>query len=314
MKHLKDFGALTLGSRLKKISDQMFDDVDQVYQSQGITLSSRCVAILLLLNENGDAGITQLAEWLEQAHSSVSQMSNKLLKAGYVESKTDPADERRRLLSLTPSGHGFIKQTSSIWEDIEASVEEMLTVTTDDFLESLLLIEAEQKNCSLAARIMNKQQQRHSAVEIIPFEPQYRDDFKRLNVEWLEKYFYVEAIDNEVLSNPEENILTQGGQIFLAKYNDEVVGTAALMQLEGGRFELSKMSVTEKYQGLKIGRRLAEYAIDYYKSTDGKILFLESNSKLKPAITLYESLGFKHKAKTDSSHYERADVYMEYEE
>lgn len=44
-------------------------------------------------------------------------------------------------------------------------------------------------------------------IEIIDFEPKYRDDFKNLNVEWLEKYFEVEPYDKEVLSNPEKYIL-----------------------------------------------------------------------------------------------------------
>ena len=41
-------------------------------------------------------------------------------------------------------------------------------------------------------------------------------------------------------------------------------------------------------------------------------LFLESNSKLTPAITLYESAGFVHAPRPEPSHYERSDVYMVY--
>jgi hypothetical protein len=39
------------------------------------------------------------------------------------------------------------------------------------------------------------------AGESVPFESRYRDDFKRLNVEWLDKYFFVEPIDDDVLAN-----------------------------------------------------------------------------------------------------------------
>ena len=43
-------------------------------------------------------------------------------------------------------------------------------------------------------------------LEIITFDARYRDDFKRLNVAWLQRYFRVEPIDEQVLSNPEREI------------------------------------------------------------------------------------------------------------
>ncbi|WP_262892926.1 hypothetical protein [Kaistella flava (ex Peng et al. 2021)] len=39
-------------------------------------------------------------------------------------------------------------------------------------------------------------------IQIIDFESKYRDDFKNMNVEWLQKYFVVEAFDEQQLSNP----------------------------------------------------------------------------------------------------------------
>ena len=70
------------------------------------------------------------------------------------------------------------------------------------------------------------------------------------------------------------------------------------------------MSVPEKYQGLKIGRKLAQAAIKQFEQSDVPNLYLETNSKLKPAIKLYESLGFVHKGIKPGTHYKRADVYM----
>lgn len=52
-------------------------------------------------------------------------------------------------------------------------------------------------------------------IEIIPLSPHYKENFKILNKTWLEKYFYVEPHDEEVLGNPEKYITTPGGNIFL---------------------------------------------------------------------------------------------------
>lgn len=158
-----------------------------------------------------------------------------------------------------------------------------------------------------------------SPVEIVDFEPRYAADFKRLNVEWLQKYFTVEPIDEEVLSHPQKVILGPGGVILLARYQGEIVGTCALIKapldaeaiVDDGRYELSKMAVTERYQGLKIGRRLLVAALERYRALGGRELFLESNSALTPALTLYESLGFVHTPRPEEpSHYARGNVYM----
>ena len=150
-------------------------------------------------------------------------------------------------------------------------------------------------------------------VEIIPFEARYRGDFKRLNVAWLEKHFRVEPIDEEVLSDPERHILAPGGRVFFARVGGEVAGTCALMP-EGDRFELTKMAVDERFQGLGLGRKLLEAAVAEFKRLGGRELFLESNSRLEPAIRLYETSGFRHRPRPGASHYERADVYMVYED
>ena len=38
------------------------------------------------------------------------------------------------------------------------------------------------------------------SVEIVPFEERHAEDFKRLNLEWLRKYFRVEPADEEMFS------------------------------------------------------------------------------------------------------------------
>jgi GNAT superfamily N-acetyltransferase len=150
-----------------------------------------------------------------------------------------------------------------------------------------------------------------SALRIVPFSPNLRAHFYRLNEAWLRKYFYVEEIDHRVLSNPENEILAPGGTILFATLGEDVVGTCALMPEAEGVYELTKMAVEEQRQGLGIGRALLEAAIEEFLRREGRTLFLETNSKLTPALRLYESMGFQHQpaVKTDS-HYARADVYM----
>ena len=42
-----------------------------------------------------------------------------------------------------------------------------------------------------------------NAIFIIPFSPEFKDEIKILNLEWLKKYFKVEAKDKHMLSDPQ---------------------------------------------------------------------------------------------------------------
>ena len=156
-------------------------------------------------------------------------------------------------------------------------------------------------------------------LRIIDFDPRWRDDFARLNLEWLQRWFVVEPIDREVLADPERHILAGGGRVLFAILRGEdgnecAVGTVALKCEGEGVYELTKMAVEPGHRGAGIGRRLMEGALDAFRSLDGGELFLESSTRLAPALTLYESVGFRHHpAPRPGSHYSRADVYMVWE-
>lgn len=151
-----------------------------------------------------------------------------------------------------------------------------------------------------------------TGYRIVDYDPQWRDDFARLNIDWLQRYFVVEAVDNEVLHDPETHILAAGGQIlFAVDAKERAVGTVALKHEGEGVYELTKMAVEPGHQGAGIGRALMMAALAAYRRLDGRELFLESSSRLTPALTLYESVGFVHKpAPRPGTHYQRADVYM----
>jgi putative acetyltransferase len=137
--------------------------------------------------------------------------------------------------------------------------------------------------------------------------------FRTLNEEWITKYFTLEAKDRETLNDPVHSILLKGGYIFLAYSGAEAVGCVALIPIRDGTYELSKMAVSPHLRGRGIGRRLLQHTIAQAKGLGAKSLFLGSNTRLKNAVHLYESVGFRH-VKPESlppMPYSRADVFME---
>ncbi|MFI1771334.1 GNAT family N-acetyltransferase [Thalassobellus citreus] len=149
-------------------------------------------------------------------------------------------------------------------------------------------------------------------INIIPFEKAYSKDFYKLNIEWLQSLFYVEPYDEEVLSNPETYIINKGGHIFFAKLNDTIVGTVALMPMENEEdFELTKMAVSPKHRGFKIGQQLMQHCIAFAKANNMPKLVIYSSTKLDNAIHIYKKYGFNEIDIEPNSPYKRSDIKME---
>lgn len=167
-------------------------------------------------------------------------------------------------------------------------------------------------------------------VRIVGFDPRWRADFARLNLEWLRRWFVVEPFDEEVLGDPERHILADGGRVLFALVGGDgdgegegagdddaarcAVGTVALRHAGDGVYELTKMAVDPDLRGAGIGRALLDAAIEVYRGLDGRELYLESSSVLEAALRMYESAGFvHHPAPRPGSHYARADIHMVWE-
>lgn len=147
-------------------------------------------------------------------------------------------------------------------------------------------------------------------VRIIPFESSLARHFARLNREWIERDFVLEPADLAVLDDPESAIIVPGGMIYFALVGDEVVGTCAVLPHADGTLELAKMAVSPAAQGRGVGRMLGEVCIAFARQTGAHTLTLLSNSRLAPALRLYEALGFCHAPLPEGVEYARADVYM----
>lgn len=149
-----------------------------------------------------------------------------------------------------------------------------------------------------------------NTLEIINYNEKYKEDLKRLTLEWLEKDFILEPEDIKFIENPTNYVIDNGGFIFLAQCNNEIIGTVSLLKIDNNKYELAKLAVTEKYKGLKLGRRLMQVAIDKCKAIGAKQIILYTAKKLEVAYNLYLRLGFVE-IMEEKPKYIEADVIME---
>lgn len=150
----------------------------------------------------------------------------------------------------------------------------------------------------------------HLVIEIIDYTDEYKTDFRRLNLQWLDKYELTESHDLMVLDDPRKTILEGGGVIYLAKTEGQIVGSAALMKEHDGVYELAKMAVADEWQGKGISKLLIEKCLAQARKLGAKKLILFSNHQLQRAIGLYTKFGFRHVEVKDSP-FATADVKME---
>ncbi|MEJ2584754.1 MAG: GNAT family N-acetyltransferase [Robiginitalea sp.] len=95
-------------------------------------------------------------------------------------------------------------------------------------------------------------------IEILDYEPRFREAFRDLNQWWIQKYFEMEDKDYQILMDPETQVLHKGGHILVALLEGQAAGVCALLPSDRGDFdfELTKMGVAPGLQGRGVGKAL----------------------------------------------------------
>ena len=136
--------------------------------------------------------------------------------------------------------------------------------------------------------------------------------FRLLNEEWIVPLFGLEDADRKILGDPQTHILAHAGQIYMALDGEKRVGTCALVKMGEGEYEVAKMGVSSELRGRGIGRLLLEFILADARKIGAKRLYIESNSTLKSALHLYESVGFQHLPPGQGHpHFARGNIFME---
>lgn len=198
-------------------------------------------------------------------------------------------------------------------KDVDAAIDGIISQARHNLWEALSEWEYLLDQQSLLNRVQQQRKLREAkGVSIVAYEDKYQHAFKGLNEEWISKYFEIEDADRKALDNPQSYILEKGGRIFVALYNDEPVGVCALIKMNDPEYgyELAKMAVSPNVQGKSIGWLLGQEVVKAAKELGASKLYLESNTLLKPAINLYQKLGFK-KIVGRSTPYARCNIQME---
>ncbi|MCF2875785.1 MULTISPECIES: bifunctional helix-turn-helix transcriptional regulator/GNAT family N-acetyltransferase [unclassified Tenacibaculum] len=305
-------GKIALGSRMRMLSESITEDAKSLYQLYGTELKPKWFPVFYILSKKQEESITTIAEEIGHSHPSVSKIVSEMRKEGIVVEQKDKKDKRRNLISLTNKGLDISDKIENQYKDVDKAIELALSQTQHNIWKAMEEFEYLLKQKSLYKRVVDEKKKRESKnVKIVSYEKKYQSAFKHLNEEWINTYFKIEEADRKALDNPKEYIIDKGGHILVALYNDEPIGVCALLKNDTiqSDFELAKMAVSPKSQGLGIGYKIASTLIEKAKLDGAKEIYLESNTILEPAIKLYEKLGFE-KVSGYATPYERCNIQM----
>lgn len=308
---LRDLGWRAMGSRLRRLADRVFTDVAGIYADEQVDFQPRWFPLINLLGRCGPTPVVEAARRLGQTHPAISLFARELAAAGLIRFRSDRADERKRVLALTPRGAGLYRRLAAVWERIDRAAQEWSRDAGVDALVALARLEDALAARGLRERVHAESPAADGAVRIAPFDERWAGHFKRLNLHWLEEHFSVEPHDIELLDDPQQHYVATGGEVFFALVGEDVAGTVALNPLGGGRWELAKLAVDPAFRGRGIGEALVLAVAAEARRRGGTVLWLETARKLGPAIALYHKLGFVEVAAPEQPTYARTDYYME---
>lgn len=83
------------------------------------------------------------------------------------------------------------------------------------------------------------------------------------------------------------------GCLLLARSDAEIVGCVAVRSRDTGTCEMKRLYVKPQYQGMGLGKRLAESAIQYARKLGYARMVLDTLPSMIQAQALYGSLGFR---------------------
>ena len=295
---MEQFGVLTLGSRLKRLSDYLFVQVQAIYLDRDVPISSTYFPILRLLQNIGGLSVVEIAERLNLSHPAVSKQITKMVKEGLLEKVLDEQDHRRSVLRLSTVGSSAMKQVDPILVEMKTVLEDMVTLESADFMAALSALEKKVLDDSLAEKVLD----RLGAISIVPLEAFHYKAFHDLNMAWLREFFpdQITEYDIALLENPQQYLLDKGASIWVAtrsrKLGESVLGTIVFMpSATDGVGEILKLSVAKHCQGKGIGQKLLSHLTDFAQSKGVSKLTLETASSLLAANALYKKNGFVEK-------------------
>ena len=139
---VRAFGFLTLGTRMKRIGERLQADTQQIMDELDAPLQASQYPFLAALDRLGPLSIGEIAEAVGITQPGATRSVAQLVADRFCEVQKAPADQRRKIISLTKKGQQIVAHGKhQVWPRLEAAVAELCGGLSGPLLEQLAAIE-----------------------------------------------------------------------------------------------------------------------------------------------------------------------------
>jgi putative acetyltransferase len=248
---------------------------------------SLCHALVELAE--GELALGELADRMRLDKSTTSRVGDKLVAEGWAKVRRDPADDRRRVLQITPAGR---KRLAKIDEVADARVDAALAVLAPGERTQVL------KGLELYAKALGRSRER-AGYTIRPIRktdnPKVAAIIRAVMPEFGASGPGFAIHDAEV-DDMFGAYRPPRAAYFVIENGEGLVGGGGIAPLEKGAedtCELKKMYFLPAVRGLGLGQELISRCLDAAREAGFRRCYLETLETMHKARALYERNGFE---------------------
>ncbi|WP_409179019.1 GNAT family N-acetyltransferase [Brevibacillus fortis] len=256
--------------------------IDQEIYNQAFSLTE--ARVLTEIQQRNGCTATEVREKLGIDRGYMSRIVQRLEDEKIINKKKSTEDKRQYSLFLTKDGEDIYKD---LVENACRGVNNMIKHLSKDDLFKLVLametIESIYTECSS-----------DSQVSIRPFQPGDAGYIAHLHGRsYHQTYQFGRIFEYYVMKGLAEFMIdADGGELWVAEVNGEIIGSIGITKFSDTVAQLRWFVLDEKYQGMGIGKKLIETAINFCKDQSYQHIFLWTVNILVAARHLYQKYNF----------------------
>ncbi|PGL72209.1 helix-turn-helix domain-containing GNAT family N-acetyltransferase [Bacillus sp. AFS055030] len=241
--------------------------------------------IITEINENEGCTATDIIEKLGIDRGYLSRIIQRFDDENIISKIQSAEDKRQYSLRLTAKGNEIYNK---LVDDANIGVENMIqnlsTSEVKELVKSMETIEA----------IFSLNRTSLTELSIRPFKPGDVGYVAYIHGKiYSTTYQFGRVFEYYVMKGLSEFLLNpSGGELWVAEVNGEIVGSIAITKSNESVAQLRWFVLDEKYQGLGIGKKLIETALNFCNENQFENVFLWTVSTLETARYLYKKYNF----------------------
>ncbi|HEY4253185.1 MAG TPA: GNAT family N-acetyltransferase [Roseomonas sp.] len=301
---------LFLGSRLKRLAEQMQADASAFTQRAGVSVPPGMFAVLATLDELGPVTVGRLAEAMGVSQPAMTKNIGKLASAALVKAGRSKIDKRHAVVDLTGEGRAAIAEgREHIWPLVDAAVHDLTHGLSGSLIEQLDEIEHRMSIRSLSDRAAAK-----AAVTLRPaldadvpalvqlLNRAYRGSDS--DASWNTEAAYMDGdrtdaalLRGEIAEKPQATLLVW--ELWGA-----LQGSVWLEPLGGDAWYLGSLAVDPSLQNAQAGRRLLAASESWVRARGGRRIRMTVVNARDTLIAWYERRGYRLTGETEPFPYD----------